>query len=172
MMLEIICKRQIHDSIFFALLLSYKMRLTYSLSTKRRNFSLSRKVDRWKLFSLQPSSAINKTLSTLMREQRSQQWEKVVTTWVHLFGLTNKATWPKLLTSGAKINCQACLWTRSLPVSVVPCEPFVCLLPVRHFGSLAEQFWTTWMTTRAKAYWWARLYDHYAFYLTTKRSRM
>ena len=66
------------------------MRLTYSLSTKRRNFSLSRKVDRWKLFSLQPSSTINKTLSTLMREQRSQQWEKVVTTWVHLFGLTNQ----------------------------------------------------------------------------------
>ena len=36
------------------------MRPTYSLSTKRRNFSLSRKLDRWKLFSLQPSSAIKK----------------------------------------------------------------------------------------------------------------
>ena len=93
------------------------MRPTYSLSTKRRNFSLSRKLDRWKLFSLQPSSAIKKTLFTLMREQRSQQWEKVVTTWVHLFGLTNKATWPKVLTSGAKINCQARLWILSLPVS-------------------------------------------------------
>ena len=30
------------------------------------------------------------------------------------------------------------------------CEPFVCLLPVRHLGSLAWQFLTTWMTTRAK----------------------
>ena len=44
---------------------------------------------------------------------------KNVTTWVHLFGLTNKATWLKSLTSGAKINRPACLRIRSLPVSVV-----------------------------------------------------
>ena len=35
------------------------------------------------------------------------------------FGLTNKATWPKSLMSGAKINCHVCLWICSLPVSVV-----------------------------------------------------
>ena len=28
-----------------------------------------------------------------MREQRSQQWKKDVTTWDHLFGLTDKAMW-------------------------------------------------------------------------------
>ena len=39
-----------------------------------------------------------------MRKQRSQQWEKNITKWVHLFGLTNKATWPKSLTSGGKVN--------------------------------------------------------------------
>ena len=44
---------------------------------------------------------------------------KNVTTWVHLFGLTNKATWRKSLTSGAKINRRTCLQIRSLPVSVL-----------------------------------------------------
>ena len=39
--------------------------------------------------------------------------------WVHLFGLTNKSTWPKSLTSGTKINCNAYFWIRGLPVSVV-----------------------------------------------------
>lgn len=29
--------------------------------------------------------------------------------WVHLFGLTNKSTWPKSLTSGTKINCHGLL---------------------------------------------------------------
>ena len=54
-----------------------------------------------------------------MHEQQSQQWEKNVTTQVHLFGLTNKAMWPKSLMSGAKINCHVCLWICSLPVSAV-----------------------------------------------------
>ena len=44
-----------------------------------------------------------------MREQRSQQWEKNITKWVHLFGFTNKATWPKSLTSGGKVNYHASL---------------------------------------------------------------
>ena len=35
------------------------------------------------------------------------------------FGLTNKATWPVLLTSGAKISCNAYLWIHGLPVAVV-----------------------------------------------------
>ena len=39
-----------------------------------------------------------------MHEQRSQRWKKNVTTRVHLFGVTNKATWPKSLMSGAKIK--------------------------------------------------------------------
>ena len=39
--------------------------------------------------------------------------------WVHLFGLTNKSTWPKSLTSGTKLNCNAYFWIRGLPISVV-----------------------------------------------------
>ena len=45
--------------------------------------------------------------------------KKNVTTQVHLFGLTNKATWPNWLMFDAKINCHVCLWICSLPVSVV-----------------------------------------------------
>ena len=84
---------------------------------KRRNFHLW-KVSRWKFFRFQPSCVIYR-LWPLMCEQQIQLWEKSVTTWVHLFGLTNKSTWPDSLTSGAKINCDACLWIGSLPVSVV-----------------------------------------------------
>ena len=54
-----------------------------------------------------------------MREQRSQQWKKNVTTCDHLIGLMEKGMWPKSLTSGSKLNCHACLWIRSLPVSGV-----------------------------------------------------
>ena len=55
-----------------------------------------------------------------MHEQRSQKWQKNVhVTWVHLFDLTNEATWPKSLTFGAKISCHACLWIGGQPVSVV-----------------------------------------------------
>lgn len=39
-----------------------------------------------------------------------------VTTWVHLFDLTNKTTWHMF---GDKINCRAYLWIRGPPVSVV-----------------------------------------------------
>ena len=54
-----------------------------------------------------------------------------VTTWVlTLFGLTNKVTWLKSLTSGNKISCHTYmyLWIRGLPVSVVSCTLFIHLL--------------------------------------------
>ena len=83
---------------------------------KRRNFHLW-KVSWWKFFRFQPSYTIYK-LWPLMCEQQIQQF-KNVTMWVHLFGLTNKATCRDSLMSSAKINCHACLWIHSLPVSVV-----------------------------------------------------
>ena len=47
--------------------------------------------------------------------QYKKLWSlRCASTWVHLLGSTNKATW-----SGAIINCHDCLWTCSLPVSVV-----------------------------------------------------
>ena len=39
-----------------------------------------------------------------------------LTTCVDLFGLTNKGTWLKSLTFGAKIKCHAYLWICGLPV--------------------------------------------------------
>ena len=59
------------------------------------------------------------------RNDCKYKWEKTTRISCHnfetngrpyLFGLTNKATWPKSLTSGAKINRPACLRIRSLPV--------------------------------------------------------
>ena len=41
---------------------------------------------------------------TQKHEQQSKQFKRYVTTQVHLFGLTNQATWAKSLTSGTKIN--------------------------------------------------------------------
>ena len=84
---------------------------------KRRNFHLW-KVSGWKFFRFQSSCVIYR-LWPLMYEQQIQLWEKSVTMSVRLFGLTNKSTWPDWFDSGAKINCDACLWIRSLPVSVV-----------------------------------------------------
>ena len=59
-----------------------------------------------------------------MHEQWSQRWKKNVTTRVHLFGVTNKATWPKSLMFGAKIKTAKTvmwlyLWICRLPVLVV-----------------------------------------------------
>ena len=53
-----------------------------------------------------------------MREQRSQQWEKNITKWVHLFGLTNKATWPKSLT--ITLACENSLFSTLLAAGDVP----------------------------------------------------
>ena len=66
--------------------------------------------------------------------------------WVYLFGLTNKSTWPKSLTSGTKINCNAYFWIRGLPVSVVRgisrCLLF-CLLHSRSSVSSRKTPFTT-----------------------------
>ena len=42
-----------------------------------------------------------------------------VSMWVHLFGLINKATWPKSFTFGIKINCHAYLKILGLPASIL-----------------------------------------------------
>ena len=59
------------------------------------------------------------------------------TTWVQLFGSTNKATWPKSLKSSAKVSCHGSLWIRSQPVSVVT----VCPGPIKrkHNGLTGAQ---------------------------------
>jgi len=64
--------------------------------------------------------------------------------WVHLFGLTNKATWPKSLTSGTKINCNAYFLIRGLPVSIVwrisRCLLFCLLQNTLHHSQKVEFF--------------------------------
>ena len=51
-----------------------------------------------------------------MHEQRTQKWEKDVTTWVHLFGLTDKATWQPRDLSRVSLNSQStCFGSKNRP---------------------------------------------------------
>ena len=84
---------------------------------KRRTFC-SRKVNQWKFFCFS-LLALYITCDYSHARTTKLAMRKCVTTWVHLFGLVNKATWPKSPTSGAKINCHAYLWIRGLIVSIV-----------------------------------------------------
>ena len=52
-----------------------------------------------------------------MHEQRTQKWEKDVTTWVHLLVWQTK---PR----DSHVTLVSCLWIRSLPVSVVRIDLF------------------------------------------------
>ena len=60
-------------------------------------------------------------LNTFTRLGQSLAYQTLrnVSTWVQLFGLTSKATWPETFRSSAKINCHTNLWVRGITVSVV-----------------------------------------------------
>ena len=87
---------------------------------------LPRKINRWKFerkcYPLHYGGCYKKTFSTYLWPEKEEKqkgqllriivdfWN--VTTWVRVFGLKNKATWPKSLTFSAKINCHAYLSIR------------------------------------------------------------